>query len=284
VVDAGCGTQTLSTDSTAAPSTCRAHSDGGPASDAVTLRIDRTPPVVTLGVVAGTPNSNGVYTSPVTIRTSGSESVSSPISCTPDQSQAQTTSGTVFDGSCTNGAGLVGRAASLTVRVTLPAQTPPPSPTRTSAPAPAPGPRDTPVERGPGGKGFRIQVVFTVPKACGRPCTGSTELRTRSGPRLYRVAIGPKLKGDGRIVLGHRAGIPLLAHAGKQVRFYLTVSKTALLRTPFHTSGSFRLAETRLRVLVHTASGDRLYVRDGHIKVSIPRIRSGALPGLKGIL
>ena len=47
----------------------------------------------------------------------------------------------------------------------------------------------------------------------------------------------------------------------------------------------WKLAETRLRVW-YTAKGSKeaLSVRDGRIKVSIARIKSGALPGLRGIL
>jgi hypothetical protein len=71
---------------------------------------------------------------------------------------------------------------------------------------------------------------------------------------------------------------------GKKVRFYLTVSKAELLRAPFSTQGGDRLAQTRLRVTLRTATGSALFVRDGQIKVSIARIKSGALPGLKGIL
>jgi hypothetical protein len=151
-----------------------------------------------------------------------------------------------------------------------------------SVATPAPGPRDEVLQTGPGGKGFRIQVQFRVPKACSKPCTGTAELRIRSGRRLY--AATPPLPGDGKIILGRRSAIPLFKGIGKKVRFYLTVSKSELLRTPFSTQGGSRLAQTRLRVVVHTASGSTLYVRDGQIKVSIARIKSGALPGLKGIL
>jgi hypothetical protein len=70
----------------------------------------------------------------------------------------------------------------------------------------------------------------------------------------------------------------------KKIRFYLTVTKAALLKTPFHTEGGFRVGDTRLRVYITTKSGTVLAVRDGHIKVSIARIKSGALPGLTGIL
>jgi hypothetical protein len=145
----------------------------------------------------------------------------------------------------------------------------------------APGPRVVELQAGAGGKGFRIQVQFDVPKSCSKPCTGSAELRTRNGRRLYAVE---PLPGDGKVVLGRRSGIPLFKGVGKKVRFYLTVSKAELLRAPFSTQGGDRLAQTRLRVTLRTATGTALYVRDGQIKVSIARIKSGALPGLKGIL
>lgn len=146
---------------------------------------------------------------------------------------------------------------------------------------PAPGPRVVELQTGAHGKGFRIQVQFDVPKSCSKPCTGSAELRTRNGRRLYSLT---PLPGDGKVVLGRRSGIPLFKGVGKKVRFYLTVSKAELLRAPFSTQGGDRLAQTRLRVTVRTAAGSTLYVRDGQIKVSIARIKSGALPGLKGIL
>ena len=95
-------------------------------------------------------------------------------------------------------------------------------------------------------------------------------------------AAAPKLPGDGPVVLGTRGTVKL--PAGKKVRFYMTVSKAALLKTPFHTEGGFRVAETRLRVWLKTPKGEVLTVRDGRIKVSIARITSGALPGLRGIL
>jgi hypothetical protein len=150
-----------------------------------------------------------------------------------------------------------------------------------SVATPAPGPRDTELQPGPGGKGFRIQVQFRVPSPCAKPCTAIAELRTRSGRRLYAET---PLPGDGKVILGSRHGIPLFKGVGKKVRFYLTVSKAELLRAPFTTQGGDRLAQTRLRVVVRTASGSTLYVRDGRIKVSIARIKSGALPGLSGIL
>jgi hypothetical protein len=146
---------------------------------------------------------------------------------------------------------------------------------------PAPGPRDVTVTTTPNGKGFRIQVQYRVPASCGKTCKAHAEIRTRSGKRRYRMA-APKLPGDGPVVLGARGTVKL--PAGRKVRFFMTVSKAALLKTPFHTEGGFRVAETRLRVWLKTPKGQVLTVRDGRIKVSIARIKSGALPGLRGIL
>ena len=147
----------------------------------------------------------------------------------------------------------------------------------------APGPRDVQLQSAPGGKGFRIQVQYTLPAACTKAaCALRAELRTRSGRRLY--AAGP-LPGDGAVVLGTRAAIAVPKGRKGKIRFYLTVSKAQLLKAPFSTEGDSRVAETRLRVW-YTPKGSppALSVRDGRIKVSITRIKSGALPGLAGIL
>ena len=151
-----------------------------------------------------------------------------------------------------------------------------------AAVTPAPGPRDTDVQAAPGGKGFRIQVQYRVPSLCRPSCVAHAEIRTRSGRQLYSASAVAPLPGDGRIVIGTRGSVKL--PGGKKVRFYMTVGKAALLRTPFSTQAGYRVANTRLRVWLKTRSGQVLTVRDGRIRVSIARIRSGALPGLKGIL
>jgi|tagenome__1003787_1003787.scaffolds.fasta_scaffold20879217_1 hypothetical protein len=147
----------------------------------------------------------------------------------------------------------------------------------------APGPRDVQLQAGPG-KTFRIQVQYTVPKACtaAAPCTLKAELRTRSGRRLYAVT---PLPGDTRLVLGTRGKVAVPKGKKGKIRFYIAVSKAQLLKAPFSTEGGSRVAETRLRVW-YTPRGAKgaLSVRDGRIKVSIARIKSGALPGLTGIL
>jgi hypothetical protein len=147
----------------------------------------------------------------------------------------------------------------------------------------APGPRDVQLQAGPG-KSFRIQVQYTVPKACTTvaPCTLKAELRTRTGRRLYAVT---PLPGDTKLVLGTRGKVAVPKGKTGKIRFYITVSKAQLLKAPFSTEGGSRVAETRLRVW-YTPRGSKqaLSVRDGRIKVSIARIKSGALPGLSGIL
>jgi hypothetical protein len=147
----------------------------------------------------------------------------------------------------------------------------------------APGPRDVSLQPGPG-KTFRIQVQYTLPKACttGAPCTLKAELRTRDGRRLYAVT---PLPGDGKVVLGTRPRVVVPKGKKGKIRFYVAVSKSQLLKAPFSTEGGSRVAETRLRVW-YTPKGAKqaLSVRDGRIKVSIARIKSGALPGLAGIL
>ena len=83
----------------------------------LTVKLDKTPPTAALSVVAGTAGTNGWYTSDVTVRTTGDDSMSGPVTCTADQSQTTETTGTVFNGSCTNAAGLTTQAAPLTVKL-----------------------------------------------------------------------------------------------------------------------------------------------------------------------
>jgi hypothetical protein len=68
------------------------------------------------------------------------------------------------------------------------------------------------------------------------------------------------------------------------VRIDIPIKRDKLLDANFKTAGKFRVAETRMRVTLKTRLGAVLTVRDGNIRVSIARIQSGALPGLKEIL
>jgi hypothetical protein len=146
------------------------------------------------------------------------------------------------------------------------------------------GPKDVPLLAGPKKGTFRIQVLFKAPASCGSSCKGRSEIRSRTGvcAAACLASGAKKLPGDGPIVIGTRGTFSV--PGTKKIRFYLTVTKAALLKTPFHTEGGFRVGDTRLRVYLTTKAGTVLAVRDGHIKVSIARIKSGALPGLTGIL
>ena len=84
---------------------------------ALNVKLDKTAPTATLAVTAGTAGTNGWYTSDVTIGTSGTDSISSPVVCTADQHQTTETTGAVFNGSCTNNAGLTTNATALNVKL-----------------------------------------------------------------------------------------------------------------------------------------------------------------------
>ncbi|MDX6569571.1 MAG: hypothetical protein QOH15_2149 [Gaiellales bacterium] len=146
------------------------------------------------------------------------------------------------------------------------------------------GPKDVPLQSGTKKGTFRIAVIFKAPSQCGSSCKARSEIRSRTGvcAAACLASGAKKLPGDGPVVIGTRGTFTV--PGTKKIHFYLDVTKAALLKTPFHTEGGFRVGDTRLRVYITTAAGTVLAVRDGHIKVSIARIKSGALPGLTGIL
>jgi hypothetical protein len=113
----GCGTTNITSDQGVTTYTCTATSAGGTTSQAVSIKRDATAPSATLSVFAGDSGSNGWYTSNVTVRTSGTDGGSGIASCTADQIQTTETSGTTFNGSCTDNAGNVTGAAPLTVKL-----------------------------------------------------------------------------------------------------------------------------------------------------------------------
>ena len=111
--------QPLTTDTTGTIFNGSCTNDAGFTTNAapLTVKLDKTPPTATLAVTAGTAGANGWYTSAVTISTTGSDSISVPVTCTADQLQTAETTGAVFNGSCTNNAGLTGNAVPLTVKL-----------------------------------------------------------------------------------------------------------------------------------------------------------------------
>lgn len=116
VIDSGCTTDTFTTDTTAATSSCTAHSAGGSATNSLTVKIDKTAPTNVSLAPSGTEGTSGWYTSNVTVATSGSDTTSG-VSCTADQAFIDETAGQVVNGSCTNGAGLTTHAVPLTIRI-----------------------------------------------------------------------------------------------------------------------------------------------------------------------
>ncbi len=116
VIDSGCGVQAFTAETAGALSGCTAHSTGGSATRSRNVKIDKTAPSAELSP-AGTLGANGWYTSNVTVSTGGADSVSAPATCTSAQLQSAETTGAVFNGTCTNQAGLTTSAAPLTVKV-----------------------------------------------------------------------------------------------------------------------------------------------------------------------
>jgi hypothetical protein len=82
---------------------------------ALSVKLDKTGPSATLSA-SGTVGDNGWYTSDVTISASGTDSISSPVTCSLDQHQTTDTTGADFNGSCKNNAGLTTNATQLTVK------------------------------------------------------------------------------------------------------------------------------------------------------------------------
>ena len=114
-VSTGSGEGTAVTVSSGACADLAGNTNAGISS--ASFKIDLTDPTAILAVTAGTPGANGWYVSDVTVTTSGVETVSGPLSCTTAQNQTTETSGTVFNGSCTNQAGRSATATPLTVKL-----------------------------------------------------------------------------------------------------------------------------------------------------------------------
>lgn len=96
---------------------CEDHA-GNQATNTVTnINIDKTGPSALLNVSTGNPGLNGWYISDLTIKTSGSDNLSNPVTCTVDQYQNTETSGATFYGTCTNSAGIGTDAVPLTVKL-----------------------------------------------------------------------------------------------------------------------------------------------------------------------
>ncbi len=103
----GCGTTTISTDTTGTTITCSAsNSDGLSAQASVVVKVDTTGPAVA-GEPTSKPAQKGWYTQPLTVAFSGADSVSGISNCSaPIAYGGPDTKSAAVSGSCTNGAGL----------------------------------------------------------------------------------------------------------------------------------------------------------------------------------
>jgi hypothetical protein len=82
----------------------------------LTVKLDKTAPSATL-TASGSQGTNGWFLDDVTVKTTGADTISGPVTCTPDQLQTAETAGQSFNGACTNHAGLIGNATSLVVKL-----------------------------------------------------------------------------------------------------------------------------------------------------------------------
>lgn len=156
----------------------------------------------------------------------------------------------------------------------------PPLPT---APVVAAVPAQQQVVFDPRTKTFLIRVQYRIKEAtlvalCAAGCPAKASISTRSGKRVFvsTAAPGPILLGTKRTA----APVP----PGKAVRIDIPIPRRKLLEARFALRGKFLVAETRLTVTLTTPRGKARTIRDGSIAVSVARVKSGALPGLKEIL
>ncbi len=80
----GCDAVTLTTDTVGTSFTCYARSDGGETTVTVTIRLDKTGPVVT-ATPSRSPDSNGWYNHSLSVSFSGTDATSGLDSCVPPQ-------------------------------------------------------------------------------------------------------------------------------------------------------------------------------------------------------
>jgi hypothetical protein len=106
----GCDAVTLTTDTVGTSFTCYARSDGGETQVTVTIRLDRTGPVVT-ATPSRSPDSNGWYNHGLSVGFSGTDATSGINSCVPAQSYSGPDNANAsVSGSCQD------RAGNVTVR------------------------------------------------------------------------------------------------------------------------------------------------------------------------
>jgi hypothetical protein len=103
----GCGATTLVADTVGTNFTCWALSDGGRTDKTITIRLDKTAPVVS-GAADRPPDANGWYTRPFTASFSGTDATAGIASCSSVGVGGPDTAGASIGGTCRDHAGNVG--------------------------------------------------------------------------------------------------------------------------------------------------------------------------------
>jgi hypothetical protein len=101
----GCDVTTLSTDTAGTPFTCSAWWGGNSLTRTVTLRLDKTPPVIGPAIPSRPPNRRGWYRSPVRVTFAGSDATSGILSCTSARYAGPDASAATVAGACVDRAG-----------------------------------------------------------------------------------------------------------------------------------------------------------------------------------
>jgi hypothetical protein len=103
---------TLTVDTPGTRLSCKAWSDGGETTKAITIKLDKTPPAVG-GVPDRAPNPSGWYTSPLTVSFAGSDATSgiAIATCSSVSYSGPDTAAAITGGSCSDVAGNIASAA-----------------------------------------------------------------------------------------------------------------------------------------------------------------------------
>jgi hypothetical protein len=108
----GCDARTFVGDTAGTSLTCYARSDGGETTVRITIRLDRTPPVVT-SAPSRPPDANGWYNRPLTFAFNGTDATSGVASCSQATYSGPDNAGASVTGFCRDLAGNEGTANAI---------------------------------------------------------------------------------------------------------------------------------------------------------------------------
>ncbi len=131
----GCSPSSVTTDTAGTTFTCSATSAGGTSNSSVTIKRDASKPNAPTASATPPPNGSGWNNTDVTVAfaSAGDNGPSGVLSCTPSSTLTAETAGTAVTGTCTDNAGNVSDASSLTVKIDKSA---PNAPIASATPAP----------------------------------------------------------------------------------------------------------------------------------------------------